>query len=135
MEMKFFTLESANSMIPYLEETVLRLRELKNKILQKQIQIDTVLIVGGVTDPTQYAASGTSVQKDVEELNALVEEYKAVIQEVLDRGCQIKDPDTGLFDFYHILNDEIVNLCWKSGETEIKFYHSIDSGFASREPL
>lgn len=135
MEMKFFTLESANSMIPYLEETVLRLRALKNKILQKQIQIDTVLIVGGVTDPTQYAASGSSVQKDVEELNALVKEYQGIVKEVLDRGCQIKDPDMGLVDFYHILNDEIVNLCWKSGESEIKFCHSIDSGFASREPL
>jgi len=135
MEMKFFTVESANSLIPYLEKVVLRLRELKSRILQKQVQIDTVLIVGGVTDPTQYAASGSSVQKDVEELNVLVEEYKAIVQEVMDLGCQIKDPDIGLFDFYHILNDEIVNLCWKSGESEIKFYHSIDSGFSAREPL
>lgn len=135
MNMKFFTVESVNGLIPYLEKTILCLRELKRKILQKQIQIDTHLIVGGVTDPTQYAASEGSIQKDVEELNALVEEYQGIVKELFDRGCQIKDPDIGLIDFYYILNDKIVNLCWKSGEKEIKFYHSIDSGFASRQPL
>ena len=31
--------------------------------------------------------------------------------------------------------DEEVWLCWKYGETEIKFWHEKDSGFMGRKPI
>jgi hypothetical protein len=31
--------------------------------------------------------------------------------------------------------DRLVFLCWKSGETEVTFWHSLDGGFAARRPL
>ncbi len=32
-------------------------------------------------------------------------------------------------------DDEPVNLCWKYGETAVRFWHGFDEGYANRKPL
>jgi len=43
--------------------------------------------------------------------------------------------DDGLLDFPSQRFDDEVWLCWKYGETEIKFWHEKDSGFNGRKPI
>ncbi len=133
--MKFFSIEGANKIIPQLEEFVQRLRDLKDKILQKQVQIDTLLIVGGVADPNAYSPSQNAVQKDVQELNEMVLAFNGLVEEINELGCQLKDPDLGLVDFFHIRDDKIVNLCWKFGESKIDSWHELENGFTARKKL
>jgi hypothetical protein len=133
--MKFFSVEGANKLVPQLEVLIQRLRELKEKILQKQVQIDTLLIVGGVTEPTTYAPSQNAVQKDVQQLNEMIAEFNRIVDEINGLGCQLKDPDMGLVDFFHIREDKIVNLCWKSGESKFDAWHELESGFTGRKKL
>ena len=47
----------------------------------------------------------------------------------------IKDIEQGLLDFPSKRFDDEIWLCWKEGETEIKFWHEIDSGFNGRKPI
>jgi hypothetical protein len=47
----------------------------------------------------------------------------------------IKSIEQGLLDFPSKRFDEEVCLCWKHGETEIKFWHDKDSGFMGRKPI
>lgn len=133
--MRFFTVEGANKLIPQLTKYIDEIRDLKEKILQKQVQIDTHLIVAGVSEPTTYAASQGAVGKDVQELNQLIGRFKGILQEITALGGQLKDLDAGLVDFFHIHNDEIVNLCWKYGESGIGFWHTLDNGYQGRQKL
>jgi hypothetical protein len=48
---------------------------------------------------------------------------------------QVKDLDSGLLDFSCRLDEEIVLLCWKMGESSIDYWHTQDSGFAGRQPI
>jgi len=50
-------------------------------------------------------------------------------------GVQVKDLDIGLLDFPFQLDGEIVLLCWKMGETEIRHWHTMDGGFAGRQTV
>ena len=50
-------------------------------------------------------------------------------------GVMIKSVDEGLLDFPSMRFNEEVWLCWKTGETEIKFWHSKQEGFMGRKPL
>jgi hypothetical protein len=50
-------------------------------------------------------------------------------------GGVVKDLETGLVDFPHLRDGEVVNLCWKHGETAIEYWHGLDEGFARRKPL
>ena len=51
------------------------------------------------------------------------------------RGCLIKDLELGLVDFYALAGDRLVMLCWKIDEPEIQHWHTLDGGFAGRQPL
>ena len=54
--------------------------------------------------------------------------------EILSLGGVPKDLDLGLVDFPARLGQREVNLCWKYGEREIKFWHGLDEGYAGRKP-
>ena len=59
------------------------------------------------------------------------------MKELEEIGCYFKDWNfsIGLVDFPGLIDGEEVFLCWKSDEEEIKYYHSIESGFAGRIPI
>jgi hypothetical protein len=82
--------------------------------------------------------SGSSLRiftvKKQELNNSITRLYKA-IEELENLGVIIKSVDDGLLDFPSMRFDEEVWLCWKAGETEIKFWHGKDEGFMGRKPL
>ncbi|MDL1893887.1 DUF2203 family protein [Sphingobacteriales bacterium CHB3] len=66
------------------------------------------------------------------ELETLVE----IVRGLEERGIIVKGLDDGLVDFPHIRgNGEEVYLCWKVGEDDIRFWHSIPDGFAGRKSI
>jgi hypothetical protein len=50
-------------------------------------------------------------------------------------GIEVKDLDSGLVDFYGLVDREVVFLCWRRGEPDVAFYHRLDGGFRTRRPL
>ncbi len=51
-------------------------------------------------------------------------------------GIMIKSMQDGLIDFPCLRNTgEEIYLCWKLGEEDINFWHSIESGFDGRRPI
>jgi len=47
----------------------------------------------------------------------------------------LRDLDRGLVDFPSLRDGEEVLLCWRLGEEEIGFWHSLHEGFSGRRPL
>ena len=54
---------------------------------------------------------------------------------MLALGGVPKDLGLGLVDFPHLRRGQTVNLCWKYGEQEIRFWHGLDEGYTARKPL
>ncbi len=65
---------------------------------------------------------------------ALTELYNAIAN-LESLGVIIKSIDEGLVDFPSKHFSDEVWLCWKYGETEIKFWHEKNSGFNGRKPM
>ena len=68
-------------------------------------------------------------------LNLQMTEFYQAIAELEKTGVVIKGIDEGLLDFPSKRFDDEVWLCWKFGETEIKFWHEKDVGFNGRKPI
>jgi hypothetical protein len=70
---------------------------------------------------------------------AALERATAAMREGLEAvqalGGVVKDLGIGLVDFPHLMRGQTVNLCWKYGEREVRFWHGLDEGYASRKPL
>jgi hypothetical protein len=70
-----------------------------------------------------------------EDLERAGRRIQARLEDVARLGGVTKDVELGLVDFPHLRDGEVVNLCWKQGETSIEYWHGLDEGFARRKPL
>lgn len=68
-------------------------------------------------------------------LNSALTLYYHSIEQLENTGAVVKNIEEGLLDFPSKRFDEEIWLCWKAGESEIKFWHDADSGFEGRRPL
>jgi hypothetical protein len=89
---------------------------------------------------TKIAGNGGGVRPhEVDELQATIDEEAAEVArsvaELQELGLLVKDLDEGLVDFPALRDSEEVLLCWRLGEEEVAFWHSLDDGFAGRKPL
>jgi hypothetical protein len=125
MNKRFFTVQEANALIPFLTERVRELRslydELRNTYKNRTFPPQEVLSNGGMPVDGHYFH--------------LICNLQTVATEIDSKGCQIKDLESGLIDFPTIWEGREVYLCWKLGESEVSFWHEVDAGFAGRQPL
>jgi hypothetical protein len=133
-EMRVFTLEAVNALVPRLESVV-------GRQLERRSAIEALLVRLGrelgdvperiVLDP----ADPTDVREMKRELVKKIEAYRAGWREVEEMGAVLKDPRTGLLDFYGEVDGKLVWLCWRYGESECAFYHALEEGFSARKPI
>lgn len=123
--MNAFTLAEANALVPKLEKLLTQLQLLR----------DTLVATGGTLQPVLHHAGGNGGSKHASEYVVKMQEFNAMLDVFKNLGCELKDIDAGLVDFPSYREGQLIYLCWKQGETEIKFWHTLDSGFANRQPL
>jgi len=130
---RLFTPAEINGLIPRLstlmDQAMDRHRlatELQGHLQEEQERIQTS--GGGLIDQRDWKAKG-------ERLDGLTIEIRALLQEILDLGGVTKDLSMGLVDFPGVVEGETVNLCWKVGEDEVRFWHGFDEGYGQRKPL
>jgi hypothetical protein len=125
---RLFSQEEANELIPRLEIVIRRLQSQANSLreqIQKLSQRDDSMLHQELDD----------IIKNYPELRSFTSSMAEAAAEIDSMGCLLKDIDQGLIDFPHERGDEVVFLCWQSGEPQIVAWHSIESGFADRQPL
>ena len=89
---------------------------------------------------TKIAGNGGGVRPhEVDELQVAMDDEAAEIvrcvAELQELGLLVKDLDEGLVDFPALRGGEEVLLCWRLGEEEVAFWHTLEDGFAGRKPL
>lgn len=131
--MKTFTLEEAQSLLPVVEALLKRAQESKQAAEAVEAQLSElaqrIYVSGGM-----YVDVGT-VAKMRAEVETQMQRLRETINEIDEIGVQVKDLDSGLLDFPYRLDDEVVLLCWRVGETAIEHWHTVDSGFQGRQPV
>jgi hypothetical protein len=69
------------------------------------------------------------------EMEQHIQRARETVQEIDEIGVQLKDLETGLLDFPCRIDDEVVLLCWKFGETAIEHWHTMEAGYKGRKPI
>jgi hypothetical protein len=131
--MKTFTLEEAQSLLPVLESLLKRAIEGKQEAEQ---------VESGLAELARriYVSGGMKVDvgniaRQRAEMEAHLQRVRESLAEIDSIGVQVKDIDGGLLDFPCRLDDQVVLLCWRMGETAIEHWHTMESGFQGRQPL
>ena len=131
--MKTFTLEEAQSLLPVLESLMRRAIEGKEAAEEVESHLSElarrIYISGGMT------VDVGKVAKQRAEMESHLQRVRESIAEIDSIGVQVKDIESGLLDFPCRLDDQVVLLCWRMGETSIEQWHTMESGFKGRQPL
>jgi hypothetical protein len=126
---KVFTVEEANALIPRME------------VLVRGLQVEVDALRARIRELARRHDSSIAAMP----LGDLIERYPELKEnaarmaemaaQVEGLGCFLKDIDLGLVDFPYEIEDDVVFLCWQSGERNILAWHTVDSGFSDRRPL
>ena len=94
-------------------------------------------IVQDVLDLGARAREVLSGRDDEPTMDELQNELREHLAELAGIGCYYKDWNfqIGLVDFPALIDGEVVFLCWRSDEPELRYYHRIEDGYAGRRPL
>ncbi len=122
----FFTTTEANNALPDVIKKFEHALAKKNEVskLEQQLQIS-------VSTTSSFEEYVTLKQN----LNTAITKFYESVEILENTGVVVKSIEQGLLDFPSKRFDEEVWLCWKYGETEIKFWHEKDSGFMGRKPV
>ncbi len=124
--MFYFTTNDANQILPEVIKKFENALKKKNEVSKLEQKLQVLL------DSTNKFDEYIPIKQQLN--SAITQFYES--SEILEKtGVVIKSIDQGLLDFPSKRFDEDVWLCWKYGETEIKFWHDSDSGFLGRKPI
>jgi hypothetical protein len=121
-----YTPQTADKALPEVKRLFEDIIVQKNHVVALQEEIQTIIDSGNPFE---------GFIKKKQELNTAVTNLYKAIEQLEAIGVIIKSVDEGLLDFPSRRFDEEVWLCWKVGETKVKFWHGKEEGFMGRKPL
>jgi hypothetical protein len=122
----YFTTNEANEALPDVIKKFEFALAKKNEVTKIEQQLQLSL---STTD--SFEEYVTLKQK----LNSVITKFYESVEILENTGVVVKSIEQGLLDFPSKRFNEEVWLCWKYGETEIRFWHDKDSGFMGRKPI
>jgi len=128
--LKFFTLEEANALLPKVRTHIKLLREIRKRIVAKQalVDIEELTAPSFRVDRARQDQLLHEIEQDVHSFHKTLEAFQAL-------GCELKDLERGLVDFYSMRDNDVVFLCWTDGEDSIQWWHPLDAGVKGRKPI
>jgi len=116
----------ANEILPLVIKKFSYAKKAKAEVLKMEQQLTSEIT------PTTSLEEYTVIKR---KLNSSITKFYQSIEDLENTGVSLKGLDEGLLDFPAKRFDEEIWLCWKEGETEIKFWHEKDTGFMGRKPI
>ncbi len=127
----YFTRDEAEALLPRLEPLLVELQDLRAELGEVEEQASALQL--------KMRGNGYSRQGELAELRqraaTLIEAINERVRRINEWGVLVKDFETGLVDFPSLRDDREIYLCWRLGEPHIAWWHTVEGGFAGRQPL
>ena len=128
-----FSLEEVNAMLPELSRVVGEQLDMRQTI---ESMLDDLAEVTGIRgDVTLRNDDPPDLVRRKKDIARRIDDYHRGWARVEAMGGVLKDAREGLVDFYGRVDERLVWLCWKFGESQCNHYHRLDEGFAARKPI
>lgn len=122
-------------MLTVVRPLILELKEKQRCVQSEHDQILILDLLRGEAEIDYDSNEGKDYVDRARHLEELIQSFQGDIIKINRLGCVLQDIQRGLVDFFHVRRDELVYLCWRYGEEQIKFWHDIDGDFENRKKL
>ena len=128
------TLEAANALVPRLRE-LMDAQTARRKDIEERID-GLARLLGQTPGAIQVDPADPPEVREVKaDIISRLEGYQAAWTALDEMGGVLKDPRTGLIDFYGQVDGKLVWVCWRYGEDAVTHYHQLNEGFSGRKPI
>ncbi|MEA2433815.1 MAG: hypothetical protein QOG54_1272 [Actinomycetota bacterium] len=121
-ERKFYSLEEANALLPYVAPALVELREKYEEAARIRREV-------------ARAAASNGGSHDREDWSRTLARVSELLERIGEWQIELRDIATGLADFPTVIDGEDAYFCWRLGEDQIAWWHSQEDGFVGRRPL
>ncbi len=128
---RLFTVDEANELLPRIEPLLRTLMGQFHTLDEKRRE-HAETVQRGTSNGHSLSSKLAAQQQELQELGQQLEDG---VVELEKHGCTVKDLSIGLLDFPGRREGQVVNLCWRLGEPRVAYWHSLETGYASRRPL
>jgi hypothetical protein len=137
MAKHYYSLAHANAALPALQRAFAGVLQLRGRLRALYSVLDDAGHPPEDDEPPAELPDEVpdDVRRDVAKFYGLVDALRALVAEIQDTGCTIKDVERGLVDWLALSGGREVYLCWRFGEPEVAYYHEVHAGFAGRRPV
>jgi hypothetical protein len=132
---RIYTVREAEALLPTVEKVFADLDQVRARLRKVKGKMEVLEMLWGEElgspdnpDRVEYEHYGT----EMEQAKA---DYEAAVRVLTEHEIQLKSVETGLIDFYGVVESRLVFLCWKRGESGIGWYHHLEDGFSGRKEL
>ena len=129
---KLFTVEQANAVLPLVRAITSDLVRLSREVTERRERLALLSAGRSASAKDPYTEELAQIE---EELDKDTEQLQAYVEELRELGVEPKSGPEGLVDFPAMIDERIVLLCWKLGESEVLHWHELDAGFRGRQSL
>jgi hypothetical protein len=128
-----FTREEAEALLPEVDRLLAEAQVLAQSLSSAE---------GAAETAERKVRSNGKVQPQVSDdspeaaRRAIARQLTLRVERIQRLGIVIRDVKSGLIDFPSLREERVVHLCWQRGEPlEIRWWHEVETGFASRQPI
>ncbi|MBI2931645.1 MAG: DUF2203 domain-containing protein [Planctomycetes bacterium] len=132
---KVFTVREANGLIPRLEEILAEMDRVRDRVRKVKSKMDVLEMLWGEEVQSESCPDHREYRHYIEEVEGTKQGFDAISKKLADMEALLKSVDTGLVDFYGVIDGRLVFLCWKRGEKSIEYYHHLEEGFGGRREI
>jgi hypothetical protein len=129
---RLFTVEEANAMLPLVRAITTDLATLSRDVIDRRQRLDHLTFGRDMASGDPYDDELAQIEEELGKDSRQLQEY---VDELRQLGIEPKSGPEGLVDFPCLMDGRLVYLCWKLGETEVLYWHDLESGFAGRQAL
>ena len=132
MKEHLYSLETANHLLPWLEQQFKNLRMVNEDLANHKKTLADLLRNRGNNGHSSSEEVILSTRDVVDRLTANMQE---VLKGIDDLGILVRNIEMGLVDFPAERDGRLIYLCWISGESTVAFWHETNVGFTDRQSL
>lgn len=135
MARRIWTLAEANAallriqeMVDDAQQKVAHMQEAKGALEVLQVEHGDAIVMADHGAHALYRDALDKFHRARRHLGAILRGFE-------DLGVEVKDLSIGLLDFRAQMGGAEVYLCWMQGEKEVGHWHTLDGGYAARQPI
>jgi hypothetical protein len=132
---RIYTPREANALVPKLTRAFDDIDQIRNRLKTIKGKVDVLEMIWGDEVRAETNPDHREYTHYVEEIEQAKKDFDTATRRFADFEAVVKSVEQGLVDFYGVIENRLVFLCWKRGEQGIEYYHHLEDGFPGRQPI